>query len=142
MKQTRRALLLVSILVMTCIWGFIAVYKSGFIPTGLDIFIFALIMIAGIYACVTHFKKHRDGKSGFPAEDELSTRIKYKAGYYAFIASLYMWLFIFMFKGIFDVTGIRDSGIDAMLGGGIMTMAVLSIVIKIYLTSHYHEDQD
>jgi hypothetical protein len=142
MNQTKRALLLVSILITLCIWGFIAVYKSGFIPTGLDILIFALIIITGIYAFVTHFKKHKDVKSGFPAEDELSTRIKYKAGYYAFIASLYMWLFVFMFKGIFDVTGIRDSGIDAILGGGIMTMAVLSIVIKIYLTSHYHEDQD
>jgi nicotinamide riboside transporter PnuC len=142
MKQTKSALVLVSVLIMSCIWGFIIAYKSGYIPTGLHVLILALIMIAGIYAFVTHLKQHKDVQSGFPAEDEMSTRIKYKAGYYAFLASLYMWLFVFMFKGVFDVSGIRESGIDAILGGGIMTMAVISIVIKIYLTRHYHENQD
>jgi hypothetical protein len=142
MNKAKKALPLVSILVMLCIWGFIAAFKGGFVPTGLDIFIFALIIIAGIYAFLRHMRQYKDVKSGFPAEDEMSTRIKYKAGYYAFIASLYMWLFIFMFKGIFDVSGIRESGVDAILGGGIMTMAVLSIVIKIYLTNHYHEDEN
>ena len=119
---------------MLSIWGFIAVYKGGFIPTGLDIFIFVLIMIGGMYAFVTHLRRYKDVKSGFPAEDEMSTRIKYKAGYYAFMASLYMWLFIFLFKDLF-------SDVETMLGGGILMSAVLAIVIKSYLT-RYHEDQD
>jgi uncharacterized membrane-anchored protein len=135
MKQTKRALLLVSILIMLCIWGFIAAYRTGFIPTGLDVFIFALIIIAGIYAFVTHLKQHKDVQSGFPAEDEMSTRIKYKAGYYAFLASMYMWLFIFLFKDLFP-------DVETMLGGGILLSATLSIVIKTYLTRHYHEDQN
>ncbi|MFC1777101.1 hypothetical protein ACFL3I_07145 [Pseudomonadota bacterium] len=135
MKQTKRALLLVSILIMLCIWGFIAAYRTGYIPTGLDLFIFALIMIAGIYAFVTHLKQHKDVQSGFPAEDEMSTRIKYKAGYYAFLASMYMWLFIFLFKDFFP-------DVETMLGGGILLSAALSIVIKTYLTRNYHEDQN
>ena len=135
MKQTKRALLLVSILIMLCIWGFIAGYRTGYIPTGLDLFIFALIMIAGIYAFVTHLKQHKDVQSGFPAEDEMSTRIKYKAGYYAFLASMYMWLFIFLFKDFFP-------DVETMLGGGILLSAALSIVIKTYLTRNYHEDQN
>ena len=135
MKQTKRALLLVSILIMLCIWGFIAAYRSGYIPTGLDLFIFALIIIAGIYAFVTHMRQHKDVQKGFPAEDEMSTRIKYKAGYYAFLASMYMWLFIFLFKDIFP-------DVETMLGGGILLSAILSIVIKTYLTRNYHEDQN
>ena len=135
MKQTKFTLLLVSVLVMFSIWGFLAVYKAGFIPTGLDIFIFAMIMIGGLYAFVTHLKRHKDFESGIPVEDEMSTRIKYKAGYHAFMVSLYMWLFIFLFKDLFP-----DA--ETMLGGGILLSALIAMAIKAYLTRHYHEDQD
>jgi hypothetical protein len=135
MKQAKNALLTVSVLVLLGIWGFIALYRSGYIPEGLDIFIFAMIIIAGIYAFATHMKQYKDVRSGFPAEDEMSTRIKYKAGYYAFTVSLYMWLFIFLFNRFFP-------NVETMLGGGILLSAVLSIAIKSYLTSHYDEDQD
>jgi len=135
MQQTKRSLVLVSILIISCIFGFIAAYRTGYEPTGLYLLIIALIIISAIYAFVVHFKQHKDVQSGFPAEDEMSTRIKYKAGYYAFLASLYMWLFIFMFKDLF-------TDVETMLGGGILVSAALSIVIKIYVTRHYHEDQN
>ena len=135
MKQTKRALILVSILIMSCIGGFIAAYRTGYVPSGLQLLIIVLIIIAAIYAFVMHWKQHKDVQSGFPAEDEMSTHIKYKAGYYAFLASLYMWLFIFMFKDFF-------SDVETMLGGGILVSATISIVIKTYLTRHYHEDQN
>ena len=135
MKQTKIALLLVSILAMLCVWGFIAVYKGGYIPTGLDALIFALIIIGGIYAFVTHLKQHKDVQSGFPAEDEMSTRIKYKAGYHAFMASIYIWLFIFLFKDFFP-------DVESMLGSGILLSIILSMLIKAYLTRNYREDQD
>ena len=135
MKQTKIALLLVSVLAMLCVWGFIAVYKGGYSPTGLDVLIFALIMIGGIYAFVTHLKQHKDVQSGFPAEDEMSTRIKYKAGYHAFMVSIYIWLFIFLFKDFFP-------DVESMLGSGILLSAILSMLIKAYLTRNYREDQD
>lgn len=135
MKQTKYTLMLVSILFMTAIWGFVFAYRSGFVPTGLDLLIFALIMISGVYAFVTHLKRHKDFEKGIPVEDEMSTRIKYKAGHHAFLASLYMWLFIFLFKDFFP-------DVETMLGGGILLSAVISIVIKAYLTRHYNEDQD
>jgi len=135
MKQTKNTLLLVSALVMLSVWGFAAVYEGGFIPAGLDIFIFAMIMIGGIYAFITHMKRHKDLENGFPVEDEMSTRIKYKAGHRAFIVSMYIWLFIFLFKDLFP-------DVETMLGGGILLSAVLFIAIKSYLTRHYHENQD
>jgi hypothetical protein len=65
----------------------------------------------------------------------MSTRIKYKAGYHAFMASMYIWLFIFLFKDLFP-------DVETMLGGGILLSAVTAMAIKAYLTRHYHEDQD
>jgi len=135
MKSTKSVLLLVSILVMLSIWGFIAVYRSGYIPNGLDVFIFFLIMSAGIYSFVNHMKQHRDVENGFPVEDELSARIKYKAGYKAFMASMYLWLAIFLFQRFFPDT-------ETMLGTGILLSAVLFMLIKGHLTRHFHEDQD
>ena len=135
MKQTKRALLLVSFLIISCVFGFIAAYRTGYEPSGFHLLIMALIIATAIYAFVVHFKQHKDVQSGFPAEDEMSTRIKYKAGHHAFLASMYMWLFIFMFKDFF-------SDVETMLGGGILVSAALSIVIKIYVTRNYHEDQN
>ena len=135
MKQTKRALLLIAILILLCIAGVVTALMNGFVPTSLDVFILFLIIVAAIYAFVTHLKQHKDVQSGFPLEDEMSTRIKYKAGYYAFMASLYMWLIIFLLKGWFP-------DVETMLGGGILMSAVLSIAIRSYLTRHYHEAKD
>lgn len=135
MNKAKSALVLVSVLVMLSIWGFIAVYRGGYIPTGLDLFIFALIFIGGIYAFVTHMKQYKDVQAGFPAEDEMSTRIKYKAGYHAFLASLYLWLFIFLFKNHFP-------DVETMLGSGILISCVMAMAIRSYLGRNYHENQD
>ena len=135
MKQTRSAIVLVSVLVMLSIWGFIVLYRGGFVPRGLDVFIFALILISGVYAFVTHMRQHKDVQLGFPPEDELSTQIKYRAGYYAFIASLYIWLFIFLFNRYF-------ADVETMLGSGILLSAFVSIVAKSYLTRNYDENEN
>jgi len=135
MKQARNALILVSILAMGVIWGFIGLYRAGFIPNGLDVFIFALIMISGVYAFVTHMKQYKDAEQGFPPEDELSTRIKYKAGYFAFIASIYIWLFFLLFQRHFP-------DVETLLGSGIVLSATVGIVIKVYLTRNFHENEN
>ena len=135
MNQTKRALVLVSILIVLCILGMIAAYSTGYEPSGLHLLILGLILTTAVYALVTHYKQHKDVESGFPAEDEMSTRIKYKAGHHAFLASMYMWLAIFMFKDFF-------ADVETMLGGGILLSAALSLVIKTYLTRNYHEDQN
>jgi len=72
-------------------------------------------------------------QQGFPPEDELSTQIKYRAGYYAFIVSMYIWLFIFLFQR-------HLPDVETMLGGGILLSGVTAIVIKIYLTRNYNEN--
>lgn len=135
MKQAKNALVFLSILAMGGIWGFIALYRAGYIPSGLDVFIFAMIMVSAVYAFVTHMKRYKDEEQGFPPEDELSTQIKYKAGYFAFIASMYIWLFIFLLQRHFQ-------DVETMLGSGILLSAIIAIVIKGYLARNFHENED
>jgi len=135
MKQAKSALVLVSILAMGVIWGFIALYRLGYIPSRLDVFIFAMIMVSAVYAFVTHMKRYKDEEQGFPAEDELSTQIKYKAGYFAFYASMYIWLFIFLLQRHFP-------DVETMLGSGILLSAIIAIVVKGYLTRNLHENEN
>lgn len=135
MKQSKTALVLVSILVMLSVWGFIAVYRNGYVPSGLDLLIFVLIIVSGVYAFMTHLKRHRELVAGYPAEDEMSRLIKYKAGHHAFMASMYIWLAIFLFKESFP-------DIETLLGGGILLSGVTAMAIRAYLTRHFDENPD
>ena len=133
MKAGKNSLLFVSVLAMAGIWGFIAAYRSGYVPAGLEIFIFLLIMVAGIYAFVVQMRIHKDIESGFPADDELSMQIKYKAGYLAFTSSIYVWLALFLFK-----EWVTDY--DTLFGIGVLLPAVMFIAIRSYLSRNYSED--
>jgi hypothetical protein len=135
MKPIRSSIIFVSVLAMLSIWGFTAVYRAGYVPNGLDVGIFAIIVISGTYAFVTHMRRYQAGKVGLPPDDELSNLIKYKAGYYAFMTSMYIWLFIFLFKRYFP-----DA--ETMLGGGILLSAFVAIGLKIYLMHNYHENEN
>lgn len=132
MKQAKSALIPVSVLFMFSIFGFSALYNAGYIPNGLDLFIFAMIIIAGIYFFVVHMRRYKDLQQGIAPDDELSNQIKYKAGYYSFLTSMYIWLFIFLFQRYFP-------DVETMLGGGILLSCVIAIAMKAYLTRHFDE---
>ncbi len=125
MKKTRRTLLLTSILIMTLLWGFIVAEKGTdlFKGLGLDLFIFILIVLLAAISFMKAIKRDREEREGLPADDELSMLIKYKSGYYAYMASMYMWLFVFLLKDRFPNT-------EAMLGGGILLSALMSYLAK------------
>ncbi len=91
--------------------------------TPLNIIIIALIIILGGYFIYQEIKIDREKKEGLPPEDELSNLIKYRAGYKAYLASMYMWLFIFIFKDKFPDT-------ETMLGGGILLSAIIYMIIR------------
>ena len=135
MNQTKSPIVVVSVLLIASIWAFFALYQAGYVPNGLQAVIIVLIVISGIYAFVVHMKRHNDMKQGLPPDDELSTQIKYKAGYYAFLTSMYIWFFIFLFKHIFP-------DVESLLGTGILTSFFLSIVIKAYLSRNYYANEN
>lgn len=132
MTIKRKALLVSSILITLTILGFIVAVRGPELFTGLELFILILIIILGIVVLVNAMKKERDLKAGLPADDELSMRIKYKAGYYAYLTSMYMWLFIFLLKDNFP-------DIETMLGGGILLSGALAVIIKYVVKYKFDE---
>lgn len=124
MKKNRKTLMITSILLMLVIWGFIAIERGTDLFHGLDLVIFSLIVIIGVIALIRALKKDKEEKEGLPPEDELSLQIRNKSGYYAYMASMYMWLFIFLFKDKFP-------DIETMLGGGILLSALIGFISKL-----------
>jgi len=131
-KVKRKTLLITSILIMSTFWGFIVIEKGTNLFKGLDLIIFILIVLGGVVAFVSALKKDKEEKQGMPADDEFSLFLKYKSGYYAYMASLYMWLFIFLFKGYFP-------DVETMLGGGILLSALISFISKYIVKWQFNE---
>ena len=77
MKQ-KKIIMMTSVLFMLSIWGFIFFVKDSAMLKGLDLLIFVLIIVFGIFAMVKAFKAEKDQAAGIPIEDELSVRIKHK----------------------------------------------------------------
>ena len=86
----------------------------------------------GVIAFIRVLKKDREIDKGLPVEDEMSNLIKYKSGYYAFMASMYMWLFIFLFKDKFP-------NIESMLGGGILLSSLIWYIAKMLVKREINE---
>lgn len=131
MKTQRKTLLITSVLFMAAIWAFAFIEKGTNLLKGYDLIIFILIVAGGVIALVSAIKKDKDEKEGIPIEDELSNQIKYKAGYYAYMASLYMWLFIFLFKDKFP-------DLETLLGGGILLSALISYIARVVVKKQFY----
>jgi hypothetical protein len=98
MKKSKKLMLVIAFSTMGLVLGFIVLMNGTELFHGLNILIFALIILGGIVAFINANKEDKQVKEGLPIDDELSKRIKYKTGYYAYMASLYMWIVIFVAK--------------------------------------------
>ncbi|MDH3322033.1 MAG: hypothetical protein OEM04_03530 [Flavobacteriaceae bacterium] len=123
MKTEKKPILIASILFMTAIWTFAAVVKGTDLLKGIDLYVFILIIIIGIIALYKANKKEKELKEGVALEDELTLFIKYKSGYISYMITMYLWLFIFLFKDKFNDT-------ETMLGSGILLSALISLIVK------------
>ena len=132
MTIKRKALIVSSILITLTLLGFIMVVRGTELLGGIELFILILIVVLGVVVFVNALKRDRDIKAGLPVDDELSTRIKYKAGYYAYLTSMYMWLFIFLLKDNFP-------DVETMLGGGILLSGTISVIIKYMVKYKFDE---
>jgi len=132
MKNSNRTLLFISILIVAVIASFIVINRGNHPIQKLDLIIVSLIVLIGIFGLVQAVRKSNEEKKGYPAEDELSTRIKHQSGYYAYLISMYMWLFIFLFKDKFPDT-------ESMLGSGILLSALAGFVVKFWIKRRLNE---
>lgn len=132
MKSKRQNSIIMSVLILIIILGYIIIAMKDNPITGLDQIILILIIILATIFLINSLKNTQNEKKGLPIDDELSNRIKYKAGYKTYMISMYMWLFIFLLKDKFPNN-------EIMLGGGIMLSALIFVITKYIVKRNFHE---
>lgn len=133
MLKSKKVLVLLAFLTFLVVAGFVAYSQGIKSPRVLDIAIFVLIIVVAGFAIANSIRISRDERKGFPVDDEFSDRLKYKAGFYAFQTSMYIWLFIFLFRSL-----IPD--FETALGGGILLSAFSFYLIKYILRRELSEE--
>lgn len=121
-----------AIIFMLAIWLFIALERGTSILEGVDIYIFILIFLISILDLLHIRKVERAEKQGLPAEDELSLHIKQKTGFQAYRLTIYLWLFLFMFRNLFPT-------IELILGTGLIITILLHPIIQVILKKRSDE---
>ncbi len=114
-------IILSSLLIGACTTIFLLMGESGY--SILNILILILILVFGGLYIFKEMKKNAERSEGLPKENELSNLIKYKSGYRAYMATMYMWLIIFLFKDKFP-------DIETLLGGGILLSGLIFMLIR------------
>ncbi|MBC8266603.1 MAG: hypothetical protein H8E84_06510 [Flavobacteriales bacterium] len=94
---------------------------------------YLLIGLIALVSIIISIRKMKEEKEGQPMEDEFTTQVKHKSGFYAYIASLYMWLFIFLFKDILS------SDPEILIGGGILLSGVIGYTCKLIVKRELNE---
>jgi hypothetical protein len=78
-----------------------------------------IIIIISVLAAFVIIGKARSVKRGLPAQDELSKKTMYKAGYYAWIATIYLSLAASYFSDEFGIIG-RHVGYIILMGSALL----------------------
>ena len=133
MKTTQSKIVLASVLIMVTIWTFIVNESDSETLKGLDLFLTIAIAAIAVVALILTRIKRKELAEGQPEEDELSKMLKYKAGYQAYMWSMYMWLFIFIVKDKFP-------NIESMIGGGILISVVLFYTSQYLVKRDFNEE--
>jgi uncharacterized membrane protein len=104
----------------------IAVYSIMSEIKPIEYIIYAAVGLIVIFGLVKGIKNLKDEKKGLTTEDELSQKIKLRAGANAFTASFYLWTVILLFT--------IDSNInnEIILGIGIVGMGLIFVAFWFY----------
>ena len=132
MKKSTTALLLLIGLTLFFTIGVLVYSQMSEIQPKM-IIIYGLIGLVALISIGVAVKRMREENEGQPNEDEFTTQIKHKAGFYAYIASMYMWLFIFLFRGLFP-------DIETIVGGGILLSGIIGFVCKAIVKQQINEN--
>lgn len=92
----------------------------------IEYLIYGVVGLLVIFSLVRVFRNLKDEKKGLTTEDELSKKIKLKAGSNAFMASFYLWTMILLFTVDSNLSN------EIILGIGIFGMGLLFIGFWFY----------
>lgn len=130
--KKKKYFMLSAILSMFLLLGFGMAYNKGVDFKGMDILIFVVIIVIAGIAMYTSYKKDKSMEEGFPGEDEMSLQLKFKAGYYAFLSSMYIWIFILIFSSAFP-------DVETMIGAGVMLSILAFYIAKLSINKAINE---
>lgn len=125
MKNTKTILFALIGLTITFGAG-IAMYSTMAEIKPIEYLIYGAVGLLVIFSLARVFKNLKDEKKGLTTEDELSKKIKMKAGANAFMASFYLWTMILLFTMDSDLSN------EIILGTGIFGMGLLFIGFWLY----------
>jgi uncharacterized membrane-anchored protein len=131
--KTKTLIIIIAFLLLTSIPKVIDILLNGFAGyKGYDLTIIVLYVLFGPIALYKGIQKLKKEKQGLKTEDELSRQMKYKSGYYAYLYSLTLWMFLFFIKDVFPNT-------DIMMAVGIILSVIIGIISKISISNNFNE---
>lgn len=134
MKKQRIALVSSYLIILLLVLGLrFFENQTGFFKWIDPMLLLLIVVITFIYT-QQFLKGKRKKKNGIPADDELSILIKYKVGYYSYLASAFLWYILFVFKDHFPDT-------ETILGGGILFSSLI-VIVSAVIIKHFNNEQN
>jgi len=102
----------------------------GAVATGL----IALFLLVGLFWFIKRERQRM--KERLPKDDEMSRRVKEKAGYYAFLASIWTTLGLMWYAG----TGVEEFGFPAILPRHVaaLALAIVAVLWALFWAYFHH----
>lgn len=135
MKSTKTALILVlvgAVMFSGGLWLYSTGKSLGLLEIGTAI----LVLVVVVLSLFVGLKRIKDEKKGLPVDDELSLRIKQKAGASAFSVSFILWPIILIF------TMDTDLDVRIPIEIGILAMGLIFIGFWIYYSRMGLKDEN
>ena len=126
MTKQKMLLLAINLVIILVVLGLTAFEKETGFLEGIHPVILLFLVLISVLIAVKPLKKRSNNKTALAVDDELSLSIKYKAGYYAYLITMLIWVFIFLVKE-------RFPNPDILLGVGIMLSAISAIISRIVI---------
>ena len=126
MTKQKMLLLAINLVIILVVLGITAFEKETGFLEGIHPIIILFLVLISVLIAIRPLKKRKNNKAALAVDDELSLSIKYKAGYYAYLITMLIWVFIFLVKE-------RFPNPDILLGVGIMLSAISAIISRIVI---------
>ncbi|MCF8371450.1 MAG: hypothetical protein K9H64_07500 [Bacteroidales bacterium] len=112
--------------------AFLVFKKNKGLFNELDLILLILLIGNVVFTVSRAAKLNKEEIQGFPIDDEMSNRIKYKAGYFAFFISMPIWIFIYVFMKLNHYS-------ESIFAWGIFLSALSYIVAKFVIKQWFNE---
>jgi len=94
-----------------------------------------ILLLLVIIATWVLVDRIRNMRAGLPAKDEMTVKLAHKAGYYAYLASIYIALAFMWYSNSLEESG--GVGLDAgQVGGGIVVLSTIVFMGSYFYLSH------